>query len=130
MGHIGLSDYVGLLSRFYEKRDRKRDIPVKNGIPQIRMDKLSTVFDPAPALIRPVFGPVSVYPVKNENERENTVLWTKRDLCRRFSTLLVVERAGLSWQQRGADRHQAMSIGFAVGWKTQETQMGYSRIGY
>jgi len=36
-----------------------------------------------------------------------------------------VERAALSWQQRGADPHQAMSIvGFAVGWKTQETQMG------
>jgi len=31
------------------------------------------VFDPAPVLIRPVFGPVSVYPVKNKNERENTV---------------------------------------------------------
>jgi hypothetical protein len=27
------------------------------------------VFDPAPVLIRPVFGPVSVYPVKNKNER-------------------------------------------------------------
>ena len=76
MGHIGLRDYVELLSRFYEKRD----IPVKNG-PQIRTDKRSTVFDPAPVLIRPVFGPVSVYPVKNENGRK------KRDSCRPFSTL-------------------------------------------
>ena len=73
LGHIGLGDYVGLLSRFYEKWDRKRDIPVKNGIPQIRTDKRSTVFDPAPVLIRPIFDPVSIYPVKNENERENTV---------------------------------------------------------
>jgi hypothetical protein len=47
--------------------------PIKNEIPQIQMDKCSTVFDPAPVLIRPVFRPVSVYPVKNENERENTV---------------------------------------------------------
>jgi hypothetical protein len=39
-------------SRIEEKRDEKRDIPVKNGIQQIRTDKCSTVF-----------GPVSVYSV-------------------------------------------------------------------
>jgi hypothetical protein len=39
-------------SRIEEKRNEKRDIPVKNGIPQIRTDKWSTVF-----------GPVSVYSV-------------------------------------------------------------------
>jgi hypothetical protein len=40
-------------SRIEEKRNEKRDIPVKNGIPQIRTDKCSTVF-----------GPVSVYSVQ------------------------------------------------------------------
>jgi len=43
-------DYVGLLSRFYEKRD----IPVKKGIPQIRTDKRSTVFDHVPPVLFPV----------------------------------------------------------------------------
>jgi hypothetical protein len=56
-------------SRIEEKRNEKRDIPVKNGIPQIRTDKCSTVFDPAPGSLRPV----SVYPGKNENGREKTV---------------------------------------------------------
>ena len=45
----------------------------------MRTDKRSTVFDPAPALIRPVFGPVSVYPIKNENERKNTVYGCRRN---------------------------------------------------
>jgi hypothetical protein len=63
---------LGCLSRFYEKRYEKQDIPVKNGIPQIRTDKHSTVFDPALVSLCPVFDPVSVYPGKNENERENT----------------------------------------------------------
>jgi hypothetical protein len=57
-------------SRIEEKRNEKQDIPVKNGIPQIRTDKCSTVFYPAPGLLRPVFSPVSVYPRKNENGRE------------------------------------------------------------
>jgi hypothetical protein len=35
-------------SRIDEKRDEKRDIPVKNGISQIRTDKRSIVFSPAP----------------------------------------------------------------------------------
>jgi hypothetical protein len=60
-------------SRIEEKRNEKRDIPVKNGIPQIRTDKCSTVFDPAPGSLCPIFGPVSVYPGKNENGREKTV---------------------------------------------------------
>jgi hypothetical protein len=58
------------LSRIQEKRDAKRDIPVKNGIPQIRTDKRCTVFGPGPGSLCPVFGPVSVYPGKNENGRE------------------------------------------------------------
>ena len=75
MGHIGLRDYVGLLFHFYEKRD----IPVKNGIPQIRTEKRSTVFDLAPVLTRPVSGPVSVYPKKNENRQENTAYGSGRN---------------------------------------------------
>jgi hypothetical protein len=46
---------------------------MKNGIPQIRTEKCSTIFDPAPGSPRPVFGPVSVYPRKNENGREKMV---------------------------------------------------------
>jgi hypothetical protein len=39
------------------------------------MEKRSTVFGPSPGpgVSRPVFGPVSVYPVKNENGRKNTI---------------------------------------------------------
>ena len=82
-GPIGLRSCDGLLgylSRIYGKRDAKRDIPVKNGIPQIWTDKSFTVFDPAPVSIHPVFGPVSVYPVKNENERKNTVYGCGRNV--------------------------------------------------
>jgi hypothetical protein len=75
-------------SRNEEKRNEKRDIPVKNGIPQMRTDKCSTVFDPTPGSLRPVFGLVSVYPGKNENGRENGIrLRLKRDSSRPFSSL-------------------------------------------
>ena len=48
---LGLEAMLGYFSRF-----------MKNGIPQIQSDKRSTVF-----------GPVSVYPIKNKNKWENTV---------------------------------------------------------
>jgi hypothetical protein len=62
-------------SRIEEKRNEKRDIPVKNGIPQIRMKKCSTIFDPAPGSLRPV----SIYPRKNENGQEKTVYSCERN---------------------------------------------------
>ena len=55
---------LGCQSRINEKRD----ILVKNGIPQIRTDKHSTVFGPALVLHCPVFGPVSVYPEKTKTD--------------------------------------------------------------
>jgi hypothetical protein len=69
LGYTGFRGYVGLLSQIYEKRD----IPVKNRIPQIWTDKHSTIFGPAPISPHPVFGPVSVYPVKTETNGKNMI---------------------------------------------------------
>jgi hypothetical protein len=53
-------------SRFEEKRDEKRDIPVKNGIPQIRTDKCSTVFGPVSVYSIPFSVPFSFIPEKTK----------------------------------------------------------------
>jgi hypothetical protein len=53
-------------SRFEEKRDEKRDIPVKNGIPQIRTDKCSTVFGPVSVYVVPFSVPFPFIPEKTK----------------------------------------------------------------
>jgi hypothetical protein len=65
-------------SRFEEKRNAKRDIPVRNRIPQILTDKCSTVFNPGPVLPRPVFGPVSVYSGKKRKRTAGATAYTGR----------------------------------------------------
>jgi hypothetical protein len=53
-------------SHFEEKRDEKWDIPVKNGIPQIRTDKCSTVFGPVSVYAVPFSVPFPFIPEKTE----------------------------------------------------------------
>jgi hypothetical protein len=84
LGQIGSLERCGLseqaagadLSRITKKNGI---IPIKNRIPQIRTDKRCTIFGPIPNSLRPVFGPVSVYPGKNENGRKNTVYGCRRN---------------------------------------------------
>jgi hypothetical protein len=82
---------LGCLSRIAENGI----IPDENGIPQIRTDKRSTVFGPAPGSVRPVFGPVSVYPAKKRKRtgKYGIRLRTERDSSRPFSSLLTTASA-------------------------------------
>jgi hypothetical protein len=76
-------------SRFEEKRDEKRDIPVKNGIPQIRTDKCSTVFGPVSVYAVPFSVPFPFIPEKTKTVGKNGIrLRRKRDSSRPFSSLV------------------------------------------
>ena len=67
LGHTGFRGYVGLLSQIYEKGISRS----KTGFR--KTDKHSTIFGPAPISPHPVFGPVSVYPVKTETNGKNMI---------------------------------------------------------